>query len=381
MSKQITTAIILIYCSVFIASSIYVMIPLQPILAETFDVSLSYMSLSSTLFVFPYAFGLLLFGVLADRLPLRNILLVGMALLAIVTGLLSLTNSIDSLIFLRVFQGILAASFAPVSFAYCFKHFKGSLQAFVIAMINTGFLFAGVFGQIISAFFADLFSYQAVFIAFFCFYLSCFIGLFLTLESSSSKQTYRLNNLFSTILSCFKHQSLQKLYAITFFLLLTIMLFYGSFEIFLFTEWRDFPFSLQLFRTISLIGIIPAFFASPLIKRFGSENILMFQLGVMVVGFIPIVICLNVATALFASLLMIASTSLTIPMVVLLVGKHASSHKSTAVAVYSFTLLIGASLGSTLASYLSFTTVITIIPIAFIGLCLFSGLMIHSNQK
>ncbi|WP_170287651.1 MFS transporter [Aquibacillus halophilus] len=379
MSKQITTAGTLIYCSVFIASSIYVMIPLQPMLAEMYDVSLSYVSLSSTLFVFPYAFGLLLFGVLADRLPLRNILLVGMGLLCLVTGLLSLSNSINSLIFLRIFQGILAACFAPVTFAYCFKHFEGSLQAVVIAMINTGFLFAGVFGQITSVFFTNLFTYQAVFVAFFFFYLSSLIGLFLTLQTSSSKKVFRQNNLFSTILSCFRHQSLRKLYSITFFLLLTIMLFYGSFEIFIFTEWRDFPFSLQLFRTISLIGIIPAFFASYLIKRFGPKNVLTFQLGVMVIGFIPAIIFLNVATALFASLLMIASTSLTIPIVVLLVGRHATTHKSTAVAVYSFTLLIGASLGSTLASYIPFTYVMILIPISFIGLCFFSRTLPDSN--
>ncbi|MDL4842859.1 MFS transporter [Aquibacillus rhizosphaerae] len=375
MKHTVTTASTLIYCSIFVASSIYVMIPLQPRLSELYDVSVGFVSLSSTLFVLPYAIGLLIFGVLADRFPLRTLLLVGMALLTFFTGLLALSDSIYSLVVLRIFQGVLAASFAPVAFSYCFKHFSGTLQAFVIAMINTGFLFAGVFGQMVSAFFADLFSYHAVFIVFFCFYLTCFIGLFQTLQFSSTQQSYRLKDLSATILSCFKNQVLQKLYVIAFFLLLTIMLFYGSFEIYLYNNWVDFPFSLQLFRMISLIGIIPAFFASSVMKWFGAVNVLRFQLGIMIIGFIPSIFFLHVGSVLFASFMMITSTSLSIPMVVLLVGKHATVSKSTAVALYSFVLLIGASLGSTLASSISFLLVIVLVPITFIALVVFTRLL------
>ncbi|MCT2535602.1 MFS transporter [Aquibacillus koreensis] len=363
--KQSYTASVLIYCSVFIASSIYVMIPLQPRLAEVFNVSLGFISLSSTLFVFPYALGLLLFGMLADRFSLRSILLVGMAFLTLFTGLLALSESVYSLLTLRILQGIFAASFAPVTFSYCFRHFNGPMQAFAIAMINTGFLFAGVFGQMISAFFSNLFTYNGMFAAFFFFYLSCFIGLFITLQPSKTKQSYPLRELFYTILSCFKNQSLQKLYSITFFLLLTIMLFYGSFEIYLFNQWTDFPFSLQLFRLISLIGIIPAFFASSLIAHFSAIRVLRFSLILMMIGFMAPIISLTVPSLMIASIMMIASTSLSIPMVVLLVGAVAKARKSTAVAVYSFVLLIGASIGSILASLISFSFVIIMIPLTF----------------
>ncbi|GGM42192.1 MFS transporter [Paraliobacillus quinghaiensis] len=375
MSKTPVTAIILIYCSIFVASSIYVMIPLQPMLAEKFDVSLQLVSLSSTLFVFPYALGLVFFGLLADRFPLRKLLLIGMALLTVVTGLLSLTNAVHSLLILRIFQGILAASFAPVTFAYCFKYFKGSTQAFIIAMINTGFLFAGVFGQMTSAYFTALFSYQFVFVAFFCFYFSCFIGLFFTLRSSASEKNKQVKKILPMILSCVRDYTLQKIYSITFFLLLTIMLFYGSFEIYLYEEWPDFPYSIQLLRLISLIGILPAFLSSILIKRFGAKSVLQFQLGVMMIGFIPAVITLNVFTILFASLFMIASTSLTIPMVVLLVGKHAKLFKSTAVSLYSFVLLTGASAGSVIAPVIPFTTVLILIPAVFLLLSFLSRLL------
>ncbi|WP_112180681.1 MFS transporter [Paraliobacillus zengyii] len=373
MTKVTFTAIVLIYCSIFIASSIYLMIPLQPLLADKFNVSLHFASLPSTLFVIPYALGLVFFGLLADHFSLRKILLTGMTLLAGVTLLLSFSNSFTSLIILRTFQGFLAASFAPVTFAYCFKHFKDTSQTFIIAMINTGFLFAGVFGQMTAVFFTELSSYHVVFIAFFCFYFSCFIGLFLTLKQSNTVQTDNTKKIQPIILACFRDHTLKKVYRITFFLLFTIMLFYGSFEIHLYNDSHKFPFSAQILRFISLIGISPAFFSSFFVKKWGVKSVLRFQLGIMVVGFIPAVVSLNVFTILIASLFMIASTSLTIPMVVLLVGKHAAVFKSTAVALYSFVLLIGASIGSMLAPFIPFTTVLSLIPILFVVLIIFSS--------
>lgn len=244
-----------------------------------------------------------------------------------------------------------------------------------MALANTGFLFAGVFGQMISAYFTALVSYHFVFVAFFGFYFSCFIGLFFTLRSSGPEKNKQTKKILPMILSCVRDHTLQKIYGITFFLLLTIMLFYGSFEIYLYETWRDFPYSIQLLRFISLIGIFPAFLSSILIKRFGAKAVLQFQLGVMVIGFIPAVITLNVFTILIASLFMVASTSLTIPMVVLLVGKHANLFKSTAVSLYSFVLLTGASTGSVLAPVIPFTTVLILIPSVFLVLAFFSQLL------
>lgn len=351
------------------------MIPLQPLLADRFHVSLQFASLPSTLFVIPYAIGLVFFGLLADRFSFRKILLIGMTLLALVTLMLSFSNSFPSLIILRIFQGFLAASFAPVTFAYCFKYFKDTSQTFVIAMINTGFLFAGVFGQMIAVFINELSSYHFVFVVFFYFYLSCFIGLFFTLERSSPPKKDDTKTILPIILACFRDHTLQKVYSITFFLLFTIMIFYGSFEIYLYNDLRDFPYSSQLLRLISLIGISPAFFSGFSVKKWGVKSVLRFQLGIMVVGFIPAVFSINVFTILIASLFMIASTSLTIPMVVLLVGKHAPLFKSTAIALYSFVLLIGASIGSVLAPFIPFTTVLFIIPILFLVLLSVSCLL------
>ncbi|KGX83904.1 MFS transporter [Pontibacillus marinus] len=371
MSKQAVMATVLVLTGIFIASNLYTMLPLHTGLAETFGVSIPVVSLSSSLFIFPYAIGLFFFGMLADKLPHKTLLLCGMSLLTIVTTLIGFVDVFWLFICLRALQGILAASFAPTAFAYTFEHFQGRLQAFVIAMINTGFLFAGIFGQMVSAAIADLFAYPAVFFSFGLFYFLCLVGMKTGLVKSKPKTYTKLFSL-SPILSFFRHRPLQKLYGIAFFLLFTVMLFYGSFELFMYRDELDFPFSLQTFRMIGLIGIIPAFFAGRLKSAFGARGILAVHLGLMAVGFIVPLVALNVWTLLFASICMIASTALTIPMVILLVGVHGAHARASAVSIYSFTLLTGASVGSWIAALLPFEMVLVSVVVLFCGLVVLS---------
>ncbi|WP_026771761.1 MFS transporter [Sediminibacillus sp. JSM 1682029] len=374
MAKQNISAAALIYCAVFVASSLYVMIPLHPLLSETYNVSIGNASLASSFFILAYAFGLLFFGFLADQLPLSRIMLTGMAVLTLITALIALADSFESVLLLRVIQGLLAASFAPLAFGYCFRCFSPGLQGLAIALINTGFLFAGVFGQIISAGFADTFSASGVFIAFSVFYLSCFIFLLFTLQPSAKADGLQLKKLTASILSCLRNRIVRSLYLIAFFLLFPIMLFYGAFEIYLYTSWPEFPIPLQLFRALSLIGILPSFFTSIVLKKFGAKRVLRLHLAIMAAGFLPAAIHLNVGNIAIASFFMIVSTSLTIPMVVLLVGRHATAGTS-AVAIYSFTLLSGATLGSVLAPTLSFSVVLLLIPLLFISLTVFARVL------
>jgi len=371
MSKQTSMATVLVLTGIFIASNLYTMLPLHTGLAETFGVSIPVVSLSSSLFIFPYAIGLFFFGMLADKLPHKTLLLCGMSLLSIVTTLIGFVEVFWLFISLRALQGVLAASFAPTAFAYTFEHFQGRMQAFVIAMINTGFLFAGIFGQMVSAAIADAFAYPAVFFSFGLFYFLCLVGMKVGLVTSRPKTFTKLFSL-SPILSFFRHRPLQKLYGIAFFLLFTVMLFYGSFEVFMYRGSLDFPFSLQTFRMIGLAGIIPAFFAGRLKATFGACGVLAFHLGLMVIGFIVPLVALNVWTLLFASICMIASTALTIPMVILLVGVHGEFARASAVSIYSFTLLTGASVGSWIAAVVPFQLVLLAVVVLFSGLVILS---------
>ncbi|MBB6454730.1 MFS family permease [Salirhabdus euzebyi] len=361
------TSTILIIAGIFIASNLYTMLPVQTFLTEKFSISLQLSSLASFCFIISYAFGLLCFGIGTDLFNERTILLIGMLILSIVTYSISFVNDYGVFLFSRSIQGFFAASFAPAAFSYIFKYFQGKTQTMSIALINTGFLFAGIFGQIIAAYFVFSHSFQTLFYAFSGFYFICFVLLYLTL-AKEEKTTTASTNLLRYIVTLIRYSPLQKLYITAFFLLFTVMLFYGGFELYLVKNGESFPFSLQVFRIIGLIGIVPAFFASRLEAKYGAKDVLLYSLILMTIGFIFPLITLNEWTLIFSSIFMIASTSLTIPMVILLVGKCAASAKGRAISVYSFMLLTGASIGSVLAAFIPFHFILLGIAILFIGL-------------
>ncbi|GAA0491471.1 MFS transporter [Salinibacillus aidingensis] len=358
---------VLIVAGIFIASNLYTMLPIQAYLADTYFISLEATSMASFCFIFFYAWGLLTFGILADRYDEKKILTYGMLILSILTLIIPFAPTYSFFLAARALQGILAASFAPAAFSYVFRNFEGKTQTISIALINTGFLFAGIFGQILSAFFVFSFSFHTLFYAFSGIYFTCFILLLITLKYSKKRKSGR-NHLLLHIVTLIRHQTLRKLYFTTFFLLFTVMLFYGGFEIFLATGNETFPFSLQTFRFIGLIGIIPAFFASRLEVRFGPVSVLVTNLLLMSAGFLFPIFYLHEWTLIIASICMIGSTSLTIPMVILLVGRFAGEAKGRAISLYSFTLLTGASIGSVCAAFIPFQEMILGIVTVFAGL-------------
>ncbi|MBM7554099.1 MFS transporter [Thalassobacillus pellis] len=370
--KNSVQALVLVLCGIFIASNLYTMLPLHPALADHFATHASLTSLTSTLFISSYAVGLLFFGMLADIYSNTRLLKVGMSAVMLVTGFIALTDSLTVLCFMRAIQGFLAASFAPTAFSYTFKKFTGNTQAFVIAMINTGFLFAGIFGQLIAAHFGLTYNYQAVFILFFLLYGFCALGLFAALRPSDRFTGKNKSLSFSIILSFFRQSSLRKLYMISFFLLFTIMLFYSSFEWYMDQNNNPLGLTLQQFRMIGLIGILPSVFVRQLQTYFHPSTLLCSFLAIMVAAFLPAMFQLTTGTLLWASVLMIASTSVTIPMVILMIGKIAVHNRGSAISIYSFVLLTGASAGSFAAPFFPFHAVICFLALLFCILIMLS---------
>jgi MFS transporter, YNFM family, putative membrane transport protein len=365
-----TTSVILIIAGIFIASNLYTMLPIQTILVEKYDITLELTALSSFFYIFFYACGLICFGMLSDLYGERRTILTGMLCLSLLTLCLSFLSNYFLFVVGRAIQGFLAASFAPPAFSYIFRYFQGKLLTLTIALINTGFLFAGIFGQIVSFHYVFTYSFSTLFYAFCLLYFICYVLLFLTLKYTKISTTSKKSLTF--ILTFYRHLSLKKLYITTFFLLLTVMYFYGSLEVYLLTENKHFSMSLQTFRTIGLIGIIPAVFANFFVGHFGAKRTLMGSLLLMSVGFLFSIFSLSEEMILISAIFMIASTSLTIPMVILLIGNFVEEkHRGRALSVYSFTLLIGGSIGSVLAANIPFYAGLIATTILFLCLTVY----------
>lgn len=377
MLRSFFCGLFLVLSGVVVASQMYNFIPLQSFLSGIYDVSVSEASLTSAGFLFPYAVGLLFFGNLVDRKSSRVVLLTGLVLLSAITILMGVVNSFPLLVFTRVVQGFIAATFAPSAFSYIFSNFQ-KRKAFLIAMVNTGFLLAGIVGQWISAWLSFSYSIQTMFVSFGWTFALCAIILSLTI--SKPKKTIHTQKSTTTILAFFRNPALQKLYFLTCFLLLTVMVFYGSLDLYLQKETLSKTFSIQEIRAWSLIGILPAFFIPYLEKRLGSIKLLSMSCFIMMVAFLLSGIFTTITTLFLTSVMMIASISVAIPMVVLLVGKQASEARATGISIYSFLLLSGAGIGSLLAPLLPLPSILLgeTILFSFLTLVIFT---LHKQKE
>ena len=142
--RPFVTGILFVITGIMVASNIYTLIPLYPSIGNEFQIPGTEVAMESILFTFFYAFGLLFFGPLSDYAGRRKVILTGLFMSAVTTWLVSTANQPVSLYIFRALQGFTLASFAPVTFSYTFEIFGDKKRTFWLALINAGFLAAGM---------------------------------------------------------------------------------------------------------------------------------------------------------------------------------------------------------------------------------------------
>src|SRR5829696_3222831 len=140
---------VLISCALLVLMQFYVAIPLVPVLAEAFGRGQPAAAAAlGTTYGLAYALGFLIFGPLSDRYGRKQILVPGMAVLAIATAGLAVAPSLPIVAVLRFVQGLVAASFAAAGLAYIGEALPRRWRATGIGAISTAFLSAGIIGQV-----------------------------------------------------------------------------------------------------------------------------------------------------------------------------------------------------------------------------------------
>ncbi|MCC3355527.1 MFS transporter [Bacillus sp. REN16] len=367
MKRLFFVASLLIITGVFVASNIYTFIPLYQNIADSLHISVEQAVIGGSIFSFSYACGLLFFGPLSEKIGRKTVILLGLILAFFFTGLVGFSFDEKSLYLFRSLQGFALGSFPPVAFAYIFDAFPLRHRTLVLALINCGFLFAGILGQLISSSITYFYGWEHVFYCFAIIYLFLFIcGLFFLPTVPVAKQA--TTSLFQDLFIIMKNPSLIICYLITFSVLLTFISFYDGISQYLYENYSIDQQIIFKIRALGLVGASFSLLTGKLVRLFGDRRTLLMGLFLVVLSLSSLLFIRTPGIIAFMSIPFIAAISLLYPALISIIGKLGEHARGSAISVYSFTLMTGGSLGALLASALDFPILI----VSLIGLFTFS---------
>lgn len=352
--NHILITTILVWCGLVVVSSLYVTIPLISIFSSAFGATPSEASWTISAFSFAYAVGFLLFASLSEKYGRKQMMLAGLIALSVVSPILGIVNSLSLIVILRAVQGLAASTFAPAVLAYVVEMFPIEKRITTIGFVSTGFLMAGIVGQVLSSLLSQNLGWSSVFYFLGGFYLLSAI-LLAGFVPKGDVQNKKINAFvpFKQMGTLLFKKTLFFCYFITITLLLSFVGMYTALGDYL----SQHPFGLNsnqilMVRATGIIGMMSSPFAGRLVSKFGMKKVLQggLLLATMGIAFIGVSSYLPLLT--FMTVIFVAGISITVPTLISLIGNLGGESRGIAVSLYTFILFIGATLGPIVSSNL-----------------------------
>jgi MFS transporter, YNFM family, putative membrane transport protein len=339
--------VILFWCSLVVVSSLYLTIPLVPVIARTYEVTLSQAAWTSSAFSLSFAIGGLIFGILSDRYGRKRLMITGLILLIVITPLIGSASSFASFVILQAVEGLAASMFPPSVLALGMEIFPSNKRGTIIGFISTAFLMAAIVGQIFSSFVILKLDWSyTYYILFVIYFISAILIAYYIPRDANQKPEGTLFSSFFKIGAIFNQNSLPICYIVSSVLFISLVGYYTTLESYL--SGPDFGLNhweILLIRAVGIIGMFISPFAGRLVAKFGYKNILwtgltLSGIGLGIQGFTS-----NLYFLLIMSVLFVTGISLTLPTIISLIGQLAGHSRGTAVSFHMFMAFIGASIG------------------------------------
>jgi len=152
-------------CGVCAFLELYATQPLLPLLARIFHASHAGVGMTVSAATLGVALSAPVFGVLAERLARKRVILISLAGVTLPTLLAATSGSLGQLIFWRFLQGITVPGIIAVTITYIGEEWPADQLALVMSFYVSGTALGGFLGRISSGILADHFNWRVSFVA------------------------------------------------------------------------------------------------------------------------------------------------------------------------------------------------------------------------
>lgn len=376
---SIMTAI-LCWAGMVVMSSLYVTIPLISMFSDTFGVSSTQAATAGSVFSLGFALGCLVYGAVSDKYGRKKVIFIGLIALTLISLLLGMVQGFTWLIILRGLQGAAAATFSPVALAYAVEMYPAPKRVTAIGFISTGFLVAGIVGQVVSGIISQHYGWNAIFYLLAVVYAVTAILVVKFLPRGEVQHTGA--SILEPIRNMGKvlaRKNLLFAYLAAFVLLMSFV----SMSTVLGTYLSSSAFGLGqqevlYIRSLGILGMLISPYAGRLSGRFGALTVLRGGLLLAIFALASLGLISVLPLLVTVSVIFIAGIAIATPSLISLVGQLGGQSRGIAVSVYTFILFAGTSLGPIISiqsmrldSYpLTFVILALILSIGFIAACL-----------
>ena len=361
MNKTISTfhepspglRLLLILCALTVVSQLYLPLPILPQLARHLNAPPAVAAGVISAFGLAYAAGFLVFGPLSDRLGRRRVMAWGLFALALISAVIAWTSSAPLLMAGRALQGFAAAAFPPVVITYLAERGTARQRTWGVAWVSTAFLSAGLLGQIYGSTVAGRWGLGLAMLPLALVYVGTASALFMTPAdappSSMPPSTQRGGRALARLLS---NAQLRRVYLPALLLLMCFVTFYLAVDAHAGAALRTHGISPLLVRAVALPAFLTSLAAAMLMPRLGAQRMVAIGLSTATIG---LALCAwagegHLYGLLAASVLFVAGIGTSVPgLIARAAGLADAPVRGLAVALYTFVLFVGASLGPWLA--------------------------------
>ncbi|MBB6036580.1 MFS transporter [Phytomonospora endophytica] len=147
-TRLLPTILVLAPTALLATGQLYLGIPLVPAVAADWQATPAAALSALTTFGLGYATGVLVFGLLVDRLGARRVMTYGLLAAALATAAVTFAGDLTGAYVLRGVQGFAVGAFPPAAFAYIGATVPMARKGLVFSCLTGGFLAAGGLAQL-----------------------------------------------------------------------------------------------------------------------------------------------------------------------------------------------------------------------------------------